>query len=131
MQYEYLSFLEKDKQSISGEEMLKRAKKLNAEGTQEDLKYILSHQNEIPEEMKGEYIVFTKVRHPNDSEDVAYVYWRGGGWVQDWHWLGGGWDGNGRVLRRKSDTRSLGTLESRVQELESFKSKVEEVLKLK
>ena len=115
-EFEFLSFFEEGETSVGGTEMLKRAKELNACGTQEDLDYLLSHQDEIPEEMKGKYIVFTELRHPGDSESVACVFWGDGfrRWIQDWGWLDNDWNGRGRVLRRKSETR---TLESRPEEI--------------
>lgn len=48
-------------------------------------------------------------RHPDDSENVAYVNWNGDRWVQNWNWLGDDWNGNVRVLRRKSFSSSPDT----------------------
>ncbi len=42
-------------------------------------------------------------RHPDDSENVAYVYWDEDSqrWIQNWNWLDNDWNGHDRVLRRK------------------------------
>ena len=89
-EFEFLSFFEEGETSVGGTEMLKRAKELNACGTQEDLDYLLSHQDEIPEEMRDKYIVFTEVtkRRPDDSEHVAYVFWDDDSrcWARYWRW---------------------------------------------
>lgn len=110
--YELFNFLQPGEKYINGHEMLKRAG--DNLGTQENLDYFLSHQEEVPEEWKKYWIVFGNVRHPDNPEDVTYVYWRGDRWVERWCWLGlGVWDGGYRVLRRKS----LGDLETGALEI--------------
>lgn len=48
-------------------------------------------------------------RHPDDPENVAYVYWNEDSqrWIQNWNWLDNDWNGNDRVLRRKSSHSPL------------------------
>ena len=41
-------------------------------------------------------------RHPDNPENVYYVYWNDDRWVKNWNWLDNKWNDNNRVLRRKS-----------------------------
>ena len=41
-------------------------------------------------------------RHPDNSENVYYVYWNDNRWVKNWNWLDNDFNENYRVLRRKS-----------------------------
>ena len=41
-------------------------------------------------------------RHPDNPENVYYVYWNDDRWVTNWNWLDNDWNGNYRVLRRQS-----------------------------
>lgn len=101
--YDILGFLrEEDKGSVAGSVMVARAAEMDASRGKEDCEYVLAHQAEIPEALRGKVaFVFPDWRLPACPESVAYVYWLGGRWVQDWSWLGDDWRGGGRLLRRK------------------------------
>ena len=100
--YEILGFLRGDEKSVSGSVMVERAKEMQANLGQKDGQYLLDHQEEIPEALRGKVVfVFPDWRRPDDPESVAYVTWDGHRWVQDWRWLGRDFDDRARVLRRK------------------------------
>ena len=101
--YEILTFLKDGEERIIGHEMVKRAKEMNAHLGQDDGQYLLDHQQDIPESLRGKVcFVFTDWRRPDDSGRVFYVYWDDGRWVGCWCWLGRGyWHVRDRVLRRK------------------------------
>jgi len=101
--YEILTFLKDGEESIVGHEMVERAKEMNAHLGQDDGQYLLDHQQDIPESLRGKVcFVFTDWRRPDGSDEVFCVCWSGDRWVRRWGWLGGdGWSDNGRVLRCK------------------------------
>ncbi len=100
--YDLLGFLKGDEESVKGDVMVKRAKKMGANSGQDDGQYLLDHQAEIPEALRGKVaFIFTDWRRPGDSRHVAFVGWRGGCWSRHWDWLGDDWHGFGRLLRRK------------------------------
>ena len=100
--YEILGFLRGDEKSVSGSVMVERAKEMQANLGQDDGQYLLDHQKEIPEALRGKVVfVFPDWRHPVDPVRVACVSWNGIRWVQDWHWLGHDFHDDARVLRRK------------------------------
>ncbi|RJR31487.1 hypothetical protein C4569_02020 [Candidatus Parcubacteria bacterium] len=101
--YEIVDFLQKeDKGSVVGHTMVERAKELNANLGEDDAQYLLDHQEEIPEALRGKVVfVFPGWRGPDDPGCVAYVYWRGDRWVRYWRWLDGDFYGYYRLLRRK------------------------------
>ncbi len=101
--YDILSFLRGDEKSVVGQNMVERAKEMQAHLGKEDREHVLAHQDEIPIALRGKVVfVFTDDRHPAYPERVYYVYWDGGRWVEDWSWLGREWIDVHRVLRRKS-----------------------------
>ena len=100
--YEILGFLRGDEKSVIGDMMVERAKEMNANLGEDDGKFLLNNQQDIPVALRGKVVfVFTEWRRPDDSQGVAYVDWCGGRWVRDWDWLGYGWDAYARVPRRK------------------------------
>ncbi len=101
--YEILGFLKEGEKSIVGHEMIKRVKEMNAHLGQDDGQYLLDHQQDIPESLRGKvYFAFTDWRHPDNSGRISSVCWYGGRWIRDWYWLDDGyWYGRDRVLRRK------------------------------
>ena len=101
--YDLLGFLKGTETQIKGKVMVTRAKEMSAHLGEDDGKYILEHQDEIPVALRGKVaFVFTDWRSPGDSENVACLYWDDDRWVQFWDWLdSGSWGGGGRVLRRK------------------------------
>ncbi len=92
--YEILGFLKEGEESIVGHEMIKRAAEMKANLGEDNGRYLLDHQQDIPESLRGKiYFAFT---------DFC-VFWLDGCWVGRWNLLGDFyWDGGGRVLRRKS-----------------------------
>jgi len=40
-------------------------------------------------------------RHPDNSENVYYVYWNDNRWIKNYNWLDNDFNENYRVLRRK------------------------------
>ena len=102
--YDILGFLRGNEKFVNGHIMVKRAEEMGANLGKEDGEHLLKNQGDIPVELRGKVVfIFTNWRHPDDSEDVAYVYWGEDSqrWVQDWDWLVYDWDGFVRVLRRK------------------------------
>ncbi|MEK7065347.1 MAG: hypothetical protein AAB963_02785 [Patescibacteria group bacterium] len=102
--YDILSFLRGNEKFVNGHIMVERAEEMGANLGKDDGEHLLKNQGDIPVELRGKVVfIFTNWRHPDDSEDVAYVYWGEDSqrWVQDWDWLVYDWDGFVRVLRRK------------------------------
>ncbi|RJR31484.1 hypothetical protein C4569_02005 [Candidatus Parcubacteria bacterium] len=101
--YEIVDFLrEEDNGSVVGNTMVARAKELNANLGQDDAQYLLDHQEEIPEALRGKVVfVFPDGRNPDYPGGVAYVLWGGDRWVRRWYWLDGDFFGRYRLLRRK------------------------------
>ncbi len=100
--YDILGFLEEDETSVIGTTMVERAKKMSANLGEDDGRYFLDHQDDIPAALRGKVVfVFTDWRHPVNPGFVACVRWLGDRWVQNWGWLGLVWYGNDRVPRRK------------------------------
>ena len=101
--YDILGFLkEEDGGSVVGSTMVERAKEMQANLGQEDGQYLLDHQEEIPEALRGKVVfVFPDWPHPDDPARVACVYWGGDRWLQRWYWLGLDFRGRCRLLRRK------------------------------
>lgn len=98
--YELVPFLKEGEESISGDEMLKRAKELGAECGEEDGKYILEHCGEIPESVREYFLIFSAWRGPGDPRYVACLYWHDSEWDQYWYWLDYRWGGRYRLVRR-------------------------------
>jgi hypothetical protein len=103
--YEILGFLKEGEGGIICYEMVRRAKEMNAHLGQDDGQYLLDHQQDIPESLRGKVcFAFTDWSRPDDSGGVFCVEWCDGRWVRNrcWDWLGrGGRSDNVRVLRRK------------------------------
>lgn len=100
--YELFGFLKRDEKNIVGHEMVKRAVEMNAHCGQDDGQYLLDHQEDIPQNLRGKiYFVFTNWSRPYSFDEVCYIHWKDGRWVGDW-WLTwtGQWDSDGQVLRR-------------------------------
>jgi len=107
---ELVSFLKKGEDLISGEEMRKRAKELNANLGQRHAEYLLEHQKEIPVEWREFDLVFTGTLwreqkggsffRRRDSFYMPCLSWGGGGWWSLYFgWLGRNWDSGERLLR--------------------------------
>src|SRR3990167_2776862 len=84
-EYELVSFLSPGETWVSSKEMVRRAVQLNANLGEDDGRFILVHQDEIPAELRDKIaMVFTAWRRPGLPRHVAYVAWHGRQWVQDW-----------------------------------------------
>ncbi len=100
--YDIIGFLKGDEKTIRGNVIVTRAIEMSAHLGEEDCRHFLKYQSEIPTTLRDKVIfVFTNWRHPSNSENVAYVYWRGDSWVQSWIWLDNKWNGFYGLLRRK------------------------------
>jgi hypothetical protein len=100
--YEVHAFLRDGETSVTGHTMIKRTGKMTGDSCgEDDGKYLLDNQKDIPYEFRKFVFVIQDWRHPDDSGDVYYVSWDGDQWVRLWYWLDDLWGGNGRVLRRK------------------------------
>lgn len=101
--YELVPFLKEGESSVSGDTMVERAVELNANLGEDDGQFILEHQDEIPQKLRGKiFLVFTSWRGPSGPRGVACLRWGGDRWYQGWDWLG--WGGDGRLVRRRPST---------------------------
>lgn len=91
-------FLNHDETYIRGEELKKRAVRLNANLGQHTAEYLLEYQTEIPEDWRGIYIVFigTIWQFSDGSCDVSCLRWRDGRWQLSFPWLGCDWSSSYR-----------------------------------
>lgn len=100
---ELVSFLKSGEDYINGEEMLRRARELDANYSQEDAEWLLEHQNEIPVEMRKYYIVFTGTVWQGSYGylRVPCLYWFENDrcWCLNFPWLGDGWYSFDRLPR--------------------------------
>jgi|SRR3989338_7691849 len=101
--YELFSFIEGQGFPIDGQEMVKRAEKLDANLGREHRQYILDHQDEIPPELKEKvHFIFTAERYPTRLEHVSYIFCNGGRWLCAWGYLNEPcWGSSGRLLRQR------------------------------
>ena len=100
---EFLRFLNDGEPPIAGAIMRQKAVALKANYGLSDAKRLLDHQDEIPTDMRGKYIVFTGtvLRGSGGGLCVACLYWVGGRWCMEFNVLGGDWHCSGRFPRRK------------------------------
>lgn len=100
---EFIRFLNEGESPIGGTAMRQKAVVLKANYGLSDAKRLLDHQDEIPTDMRGKYIVFTGtvLRVSDGVLCVAYLYWFVGRWCLDFGRLDGVWGDVGRLPRRK------------------------------
>lgn len=100
---ELVPFLHEGKRPINGDTMRQRAVELNANLGLADAKFVLDHQDEIPVEFRGKYLVFTGtlLRYSGGYPRVAALFWYGSRWCLNFDWLAYDWDARGRLLRCK------------------------------
>lgn len=98
---ELISFLKDDEQSVKEEAMRQRAKEMGANLGQRQAKYLLGHQEEIPEEWRKFNLVFpgTVWRYPGGHLSVPCLHWDGRRWYLVFHWLAYDWYSRDRLLR--------------------------------
>jgi len=100
--YELLKILRDGETRISGSALVERAKEMDAHLGEEDARYIMEHQGDIPVALRGKIdFVFLGWRRPDGPDDVACLYWYGGVWNQSWRGIGSYWVVNGRLVRSK------------------------------
>jgi len=101
---EFISHLKNGELYVSGGEMKKRAIGLNANFGHADGVFMLMHEELIPKELQGKYIVLTGtvVRSPTRERLFAYLYWDGEGWVLSWCGIGFNFPDYYVLPRRKS-----------------------------
>lgn len=97
---EFVEFLKSGESCVNGDTMRLRAKKLNAHTGQRHAEYLLEHQNRIPKELRGRYLVFpdTVWRDSGGRRRVPCLRWDGGEWCLRWGWLEGDWDDGVRLV---------------------------------
>lgn len=92
-------FLEKGETSVSGEEMLKRAKKKGFTPGLRHAKAFLANEDRIPKELRRNFLVFPgTVCGFSGGRSVPFLYWCGSRWCLDWGCLGLEWFGSGRLV---------------------------------
>lgn len=102
-QLELVSFLKHGENSVSGEEMRRRAKEMGASHGLRQGRRFLKEQEEAPREWRKYYVPLAGalVQTPFGLLCVPYLYWRGGRWELDFDRLGGDWSSLGRLVHRK------------------------------
>lgn len=103
---DFVGFLEPGESVVTGTVMRERACTLKANFGLSDAPRLLEEQADIPESVRGKYIVLagTKVRNPGGDLGVPVLCFDGEQWYLRWFWLGRDWDGRGRLPRSKSQS---------------------------
>lgn len=99
--YTLVPFLEGNEVSVLGDEMVERAKRLNANLGEDDAQWILNHQEEIPAELRGNItLVFTAWRNSSDPRYVTYLHYNNGQWIAYLRKLDYPWHGYDLLVQR-------------------------------
>ena len=98
---ELLSFLKSGESFVSGNTMADCAKENGANLGQRQAEYLLSHQEDIPQEWRQYYLVFpgTVWQAAHGYRGVPCLGWDGGRWDLRFGWLGSVWDAGDRLVR--------------------------------
>ena len=98
---ELLSFLKSGESFVSGNTMADCAKENGANLGQRQAEYLLSHQEDIPQEWRQYYLVFlgTVWRDADGYRFVPFLCRYGGQWRLLFAWLDGDWFAFGRLVR--------------------------------
>lgn len=99
---ELVPFLKEGESFVGGEEMVRRARgELRANLGQRHAEELLEHQDQIPVEWRGFYLVFpgTVWRLPDGRRRVAGLGWSGGHWGLGLDYLVMDWDSYARLVR--------------------------------
>lgn len=102
LKLEFASILKQGENSISGNEMMRRAKELGCNLGQLDAEYLLAHPGRIPVRPEGVYwILFpgTVWRSRGGDLNVPCLHWAGVRWRLSFTWLGRGWSSLDGFLR--------------------------------
>ena len=99
-----VSFVQEGENSVSGEEMIKRAKENDALLSLRHAKVLLRSQDKIPEEWRKYVLVFPgTVRRflfplPLGPRDVSCLRWLGARWCLRFDWFGGVFNSHYRLV---------------------------------
>ena len=98
---ELVSFLMGNESSVNGEEVVRRARILDVNYSQEDAEWLLANQNEIPVEFRKYYLVFTGTvwQDSISYRNVSCLGWYGRRWCLLFSWLDDDWYSYGRLVR--------------------------------
>lgn len=98
---ELVELLKQEEEWINGEELVDRAEELNASLGWKDLKFLFEHPDQIPEDFRSYYLIFTGTlwRDGNGYRRIAYLFWVDGSWLVLFFWLGSDFNSDGRLLR--------------------------------
>lgn len=101
-EFEFVSTLKEGENSISGDEMRKRALQENANFGQRFGEWLLAHQDKIPVRPEGCYYIplpRTVWRRRDGHLHVPYLGWFGEQWSPHFYWLEFDWASSGWFLR--------------------------------
>lgn len=98
--YELVPILQPVEDSISGDEMVKRAHQLNANLGEEDARHIIRLCRQIPVELQEYALIFTGWRHSGLSRLVAYLHSMEGLWFKRWESLSSNYSEGEYLVRR-------------------------------
>ncbi len=100
VKFELASFLRGNESSISGNEMIKRAKEMGADFNQGTAEILLANQNRIPESWRKFYLVFPGTVWLGLIGEcfVPCLRWHSGRWILYFYWFGIVWGADDRFL---------------------------------
>lgn len=101
--YDALGFLQGQEVEIFGDVMVDRVTVMNADLGEEDMDYLVDHQDEISAAFRDKVIfVFTSAQHPGKPGNIFFIFWSHGSsrWCLGWDLLGGRWGKKHMVIRR-------------------------------
>ena len=94
-----VEFLKSGEFEVDGEEVRRRAKKLNASRGQRDAEWLLEHQGQIPKELRGKYLIFPGTGWLcGHSPFIPYLRWYDERWCLVFFCLGADLNGYGRLV---------------------------------
>ena len=101
--YELVPFLKEGESWVSGDTMVERANKLDANLNGFECDFFLKNEDKIPSEYREKfYLIFTTYREASGVRSVACLGWSGGRWYLRWGWLASRWFEDGRLVRRRT-----------------------------
>ncbi|GEM_PF-4438035 len=97
---EFLKFLKSGETSVSGGMMRLRAEELGVNTGQHHAEYLLEHQDRIPKELQGKYLIFPRTvwLDGDDVRGVPCLDWDDGKWYLCFRWLARDWGDNGLLV---------------------------------
>ena len=97
----FVEFLKSGEPCIDGEEMKRRALKLNANSGQHDAEYLLENQKLIPKELRVKCLIFPGTVWQDNLGDrrcVPCLFWGGNEWYMSFRYLALSLDENDRLV---------------------------------